>query len=79
LRADHREGERLAAVEPDAQDDDRSDATEPVGDPGRSAANEVRAAAAELANLAERPLDEHVAVYERLHARMQTALRSVAE
>ncbi len=66
-------------MEPDARDDDRSAATEPAADRGQPAARELRAAAAELASLADRPLEEHVGVYERLHAQMQTALRSVAE
>lgn len=62
---------------PDARDNDRPDAAHPADSP--PAARELRVAAAELASLADRPLDEHVAVYEQLHARMQTALRSVAE
>src|SRR5690242_16093021 len=40
-------------------------------------AEEIRSAAAGLGALPERPLAEHVEVYEELHARLQAALRSV--
>jgi hypothetical protein len=48
-------------------------------DPAEAIAADLRQAAGELDGLADRPLEDHVAVYERLHARMHTALRTVEE
>jgi hypothetical protein len=45
--------------------------------PADATANELRAAAADLQTVGERPLEEHVEAYERLHSRMEAALRSV--
>jgi hypothetical protein len=56
--------------------DDRAPAT-PQAQSSGAVAEDVRSAAADLANLSGRPLAEHVAAYEELHRRLQAALRSV--
>jgi hypothetical protein len=64
-------------VEPQARDDDPAATGATPPHPAATTANELRTAAQDLETIADRPLEEHVEAYERLHSRMEAALRSV--
>jgi hypothetical protein len=66
-------------VDSDPRDDRAADAARQAEDPAQAVVADLREAAAELPGLADRPLEDHVGVYERLHARMQSALRGVED
>src|SRR5689334_4330498 len=68
---------RLSVVEAQGRDDDVIEAGRVPPSPAENTATELRAAAEELDTVGDRPLEEHVEAYERLHARMEAALRSV--